>query len=413
MKVNFPGMSYQKEIKSLKEKIKEYEQVIFAVQNKQAFAVRLEGFSENKIIPLINTNQNYQLLLESMNEGAATLSTLGVIYYCNKRFSEMLEISNDEIIGSSIYTYIKSEDALNFNKILKLGKEIKKSEVFMLKTKKNQFISLNLSLTSYELKGVDVISLVATDLTLENVRLKESEILAKKLELAIKSKDEFISIASHELKTPLTSLLLQAQIQSRLILRNDPKAFDEIRIKLSAQQVEQLVLKLNRLIDDMLDISRINSGKLSFKKEKMDLEKLTLNIIERMKPQFLSAKYLEVKVSTSEAIGIWDSQRIEQVIVNLLSNSIKYGAGKQVSVSLSVKNKMARFSVSDLGGGITKEDQSKIFGRFQRIGDVTKVEGLGLGLYIAQQIIEAHNGKIWVESEPGKGSTFIFEIPTE
>lgn len=226
---------------------------------------------------------------------------------------------------------------------------------------------------------------------------------------ALKVRDEFLSIASHELKTPLTTILIQSQFQKRLMEKNDPKAWNMERINHFADQSVTLAMRLNRIVDDMLDISRIRSGRLSLSKSEFDLLGMTEIILEQMKPQFLQAGYQVPTLQGEVAHGYWDPMRLEQVLNNLLINSIRYGNKRPVEVKIEKLVDRVRLSVKDQGIGISQEAQVRIFDRFERAAN--EISGLGLGLFISQQIIEAHNGKIWVESNPGEGSVFIFEIP--
>lgn len=233
------------------------------------------------------------------------------------------------------------------------------------------------------------------------------------LRLAIQSRDEFLSIASHELKTPLTSLKLQTQLRQRVLAKGDSSAFSAERLstlfKGDARQIE----RLSRLIDDMLDISRISTGKLNLQPEPVDLCDIVKETLDRYRAQFDEVKVtLDVDICEG-VIGSWDRYRIEQVVANLLMNALKYGEGKPVHVSVSRSGQMARITVKDQGIGIAKENHSRIFNRFERAISANEISGLGLGLYIVRQIVEMHQGQIWVESELGKGSVFIVELPVE
>jgi PAS domain S-box-containing protein len=216
-------------------------------------------------------------------------------------------------------------------------------------------------------------------------------------------KDEFMSIASHELKTPVTSIKLYNQLLDRHTIDDSSKLF----IQKSAQQLS----KLERLIGDLLDVSKINTGHLQYRFEPVNLEHIIYETIDSLRQEG-SKHELELH-SIGSAIIQGDKIRIEQVIYNLASNAIKYSpGGKKVQIALTIQNNNAVVSVKDEGIGISSEEAEKIFDRFYRVNDATKIfSGLGLGLFIATQIVEAHNGKLWVKSELGKGSTFYFSIP--
>jgi signal transduction histidine kinase len=244
----------------------------------------------------------------------------------------------------------------------------------------------------------------------EQRKLSES---THSLEIALKERDAFLSIASHELKTPLTTLTLQAQVRRRQLNKGDNEAFSLEKLKtLFESDVKQLA-KLNRLIDDMLDISRIRMGQLSLKKERIDLSALSLEIIEKFRQQLKEISEVITFESSGTVCIDADPSRLEQVISNLVTNAMKYGQGKplKIKVTNDEKNKKAYFSISDNGIGINIEDQKRIFTRFERAISPDEVSGLGLGLAIAKDIVVAHGGEIHLESELGIGSIFTVELP--
>jgi PAS domain S-box-containing protein len=237
----------------------------------------------------------------------------------------------------------------------------------------------------------------------------------KKSEDAMKEalfyRDEFLSIASHELKTPLTSLKLQSQVYKRGVLRNDSTIMNQEKLSSIMGNVDVQVNRLVRLVDDMLDIFRIRTGNLSIIKEMINLNQLISDVIERARPQY-NIPHLITFRADSEFEILGDLVRIDQVVTNLLSNAMRYGKGAPIEVSLSqTHDRNVLIRVKDNGIGISPIDQFRIFNRFQRAVPAREVSGLGLGLYIAQEIVKSHGGKISVESEMGKGSVFLVHLP--
>ena len=234
----------------------------------------------------------------------------------------------------------------------------------------------------------------------------------KKLSQAVRSRDEFLSIASHELKTPLTSLKLQLQLRSLNLRRKKLEPFTEDNLaKLFAADLHQID-RITRLIDEMLDISRIESGKLTIHKENFSLNAM----IDDVNKSF--SETLKISGSTLETdedpnlVGHWDRFRLEQVYTNLLSNAIRYGKGKPIHVRLRAEQgNSVMLSVRDQGIGIALEDQQRIFNRFERAVSSMEISGLGLGLYIAREIVVAHGGTLLLESIPGQGSIFSVKLP--
>jgi signal transduction histidine kinase len=231
--------------------------------------------------------------------------------------------------------------------------------------------------------------------------------IQKETEELIYKRDEFFSIASHELKTPVTSLKAYTQ----LLLMDAKVTNDEQNIKMLSKMDFQIV-KLTSLINDLLDTSRLQSGTLSYHKEPFQLKKLIPDAIEKIKSTAPDFEF--VFKSDTDAYVNADRERIGQVITNFLSNAIKYGgSSKKINIELNKKDNKIVCSVEDFGKGIVPEEQDKVFGRFYRISgkNMNTFPGLGLGLFISKEIIEHHGGKIGVTSERDKGSVFYFELP--
>lgn len=228
---------------------------------------------------------------------------------------------------------------------------------------------------------------------------------------ALQTRDEFLSIASHELKTPLTSILLSIQsVMNKIstIKIDDPEIKEIINVLEVGKKQSQ---RMSRLINDLLNVSVASTGRLTIEREKINISALIEDVIYNLK---MSSKNHKIKIifdRKNDVIGRWDKIRIEQVMHNLLSNAIKYGKGKPIHVTLSKDKNHAVIKVKDSGLGISKKDQELIFERFRRSTNVKNVAGLGVGLYISNQIILAHKGSLSVVSDYGKGSEFTVRLP--
>ncbi|MCW4451326.1 hybrid sensor histidine kinase/response regulator [Kaistella sp. BT6-1-3] len=223
---------------------------------------------------------------------------------------------------------------------------------------------------------------------------------------AERKKDEFISIASHELKTPMTSIKGYIQLLERSLDKED---LETTRIRL--HKVQNQVEKLNLLVADLLDISKIESGKLKFNKKYFNFDKILDHIVEIMQQANPKVKFIKKGGIDTEIFG--DEMRIEQVIINFMTNAIKYAPDSdEVHLTAERRGDEIYFSVRDFGIGMAKEHQPQIFDKFYRVEETSeRYQGLGIGLYICQEIIERHEGKIGVNSEPDEGSEFYFTIP--
>lgn len=227
---------------------------------------------------------------------------------------------------------------------------------------------------------------------------------------AVRARDEFLSIASHELKTPLTTLQLQIQGLLRKTQGGAPDPPLEViapRLLTAERQVD----RLTDLINNLLDISRITAGRLDLELEPVDLTAVVRESVGRAREEFVRAA-CPVRVEADGAcMGQWDRMRVEQVVTNLLSNAVKYGAGQPIEISISGDEASARLIIRDHGIGIPPEHQARIFERFERAVSDRHYGGLGLGLWIVHRIVDALGGRILVESESGKGSLFTVTLP--
>ncbi|MEA9355309.1 ATP-binding protein [Bacteriovorax sp. PP10] len=240
----------------------------------------------------------------------------------------------------------------------------------------------------------------------------ENALLYSAAQSAIRARDEFVSIASHELKTPITSLKMQLQMMLRGINIEKNQAPPPEKLLKALTSSTKQIDRLTVLIEDLLDVTRIETGKLTYKFEKVDLSLMVKEIMDRYAEEAKYAK-TEFKQNLQEnVISFCDRYRIEQVFINLLSNAIKYGSNNPVEVTVTSTPGKAIIIVKDQGLGIAKEMQGKIFERFERAISSTNISGLGLGLYITKQIIDAHQGTIEVESDLNIGSTFKVCLPT-
>lgn len=227
---------------------------------------------------------------------------------------------------------------------------------------------------------------------------------------AIRTRDEFLSIASHELKTPITPLKLQLQLLLRQ-LKSGKGKLNEEKIITTMEKSDKQLSRLSWLIDDLLDVSRISSGRMKLNFELVNLQELLREVLNQYSDQLENyLDYIELEVQEDIACEV-DRFRIEQVVVNLLTNAAKYAPGKPIKVILDKDKLYARIRVIDRGPGIAKEDEERIFTRFERVEDDENIGGLGLGLYICKQIVVGHKGKIFVDPQVTGGACFVVELP--
>ncbi|EJM57677.1 putative protein with fused histidine kinase and response regulator receiver domain [Pseudomonas sp. GM49] len=254
-------------------------------------------------------------------------------------------------------------------------------------------------------------------LALEHSR-REQETLLKQLqntqlelEQAVRMRDDFMSIVAHEVRTPLNGLILETQLRKMHLARDNAAAFTLDKMHAMVDRDERQIKSLIRLIEDMLDVSRIRTGKLSIRPTCFDLSALVRELLQNFSRQIDAAETSVTLDAEQPVIGNWDEFRIEQVISNLLTNALRYGAKGPISVKVYSEEGRALVDVQDQGIGISEENQERIFQQFERVSAKHAVAGLGLGLFISEQIVTAHGGTITVQSRIGEGALFRVCLP--
>ena len=261
-------------------------------------------------------------------------------------------------------------------------------------------------------RGQERLGAVVTFVDITERRRAEEERtrLLREAQDAVRARDEFLAIASHELRTPLTPLRLSLQHSLRMLRGGHPST-EEVVARLTV--AERQVVRLTRLVESMLDQSRLTRDSLQLEPGPCDLAELVRDVLERSRDVLARAGCaLDARVEGPLPV-LGDRLRLEQVLENLLSNAMKYGAGAPIHLRCHAEGGRARLSVEDEGIGISSEDQKRIFERFERAVPVSHYGGFGLGLYFLKEIVEAHRGDVSVASEPGQGARFTVTLPLE
>lgn len=315
----------------------------------------------------------------------------------NDTVCKVLGYTREELLTMNPFDLLNNESKILFKERIKkqlTGECIPESEVYLGKNKKGNelYLILHVSFSYKEGKPQGAI-IIAHDIT-ERIKLE-------------RRKSDFISMASHELKTPITTIKVFAQILEKRLIKSG-----ESENVYFLQNIDEQIDKINNLIGDLLDVNKIEAGKMAFNMRKFDIDNLIKKVIIDF--QYTSETHQIERVGEVNKKIIGDEDRIAQVLINLLSNAIKYSSNaNKIIVSVSSNSNQVKVSVQDFGFGIPKFYHKKIFERFFRLsGKHSKnISGFGMGLYISNEIIKRHGGKIWVESEKGKGSTFLFTLP--
>lgn len=348
-------------------------------------------------------------IIESSEDAIISKTLQGNITSWNKSAEKLFGYTEAEAIGRHISLIIPTdrlaEEEVIINKI-KSGERIDHFETIRVTRSGSEiFISLTVSPIKNNKGQIVGASKIARDVTRQKLAEEKLQKYAEEIKVLNAKKDEFIGLASHELKTPITSINGYLQIIDRNLSSDDRnKAF----IAKALLQVN----KLNSLISDLLDVSKIQTGKLPFTYSNFDLCEVLTEVAEMLQHIYTSHK-IELHFDRCPILLKADQQRIEQVVINLVTNAIKYSpGGERVIIVATVTDNKAIVCVQDFGIGIASEQQKRIFSRFYRVENMSiPISGLGIGLYISHEIISRHKGQIRVESDLNKGSIFYFELP--
>ncbi|TYQ05365.1 UNVERIFIED_ORG: signal transduction histidine kinase [Zoogloea ramigera] len=245
----------------------------------------------------------------------------------------------------------------------------------------------------------------------QEAMLAELNVAQAQLQRALAMRDEFMSMVSHEMRTPLNTLYLETQLRKMQLERGNMAAFGAEQLQRMVARDDRQIQSIIRLIDDMLDVSRIRSGKLSLRPGWVEMSGLLRRVVHDLTPQASTAGCSIGLDAGTPVSGWWDEFRIEQIVVNLLTNAMRYGAQRPVAVVLTVQEEQVLVEVRDQGPGIAPELQQKIFEPYERGVGNEVPSGLGLGLYISRELAEVHQGSLTVRSVPGEGAVFTLALP--
>jgi len=347
-------------------------------------------------------------IIDSSDDCILSKTLEGYITSWNKAAEKMFGYTEAEALGKHISLIIPpgrlNEEQYIIGEVRKGNKVDHFQTIRLAKDGREIDISLSVSPVVNAAGRVIGASKIARDISDQLAAQAENARLYQEIKSLNQKKDEFIGLASHELKTPLTSINGYLQILSRTIEDKQSQVFlNKTRLQ---------VKKLSALVNDLLDVSKIEAGKLQMAIEPFDIRQLIDDTIEMIG---LSNQAYEIHLNTSfdHLVVTGDPHRIEQVLINLLTNAIRYSPGAdRVVVSLNADEHQAQVLVQDFGMGIAPEQLQHIFSRFYRVDNMPpSISGLGIGLFLSNEIISRHRGRIWVESEPGQGSTFSFRLP--
>ena len=351
-----------------------------------------------------NEERRIVALLDSVADGILIMNPNHTIEHCNPALTRMLGVPSEQIRGHSheeIIRWVEQKDGISLEEAEAGGWPLTPHATLYMEgdLKRNDRLPIPVGVTYAPLLSPEgsLLNIIASvrDIT----RFREAEEL----------KSTFISVISHELKTPVA--LIKGYVST---LRREDASWDSQIVQDSLEVIEEEADRLTELIEDLLDASRLQAGALAINQSDVALETLTERIAERFRTQ--SDKHtIELNFPPNYPVIIGDEERLTQVLTNLISNAIKYSPeGGEILIRGQVLPAQVVICVSDQGPGIAPDDIPHIFDRFYRASDASRTtKGAGLGLYLARAVIEAHGGRIWVDPGPGRGARLCFSLPRE
>ncbi|HET6557470.1 MAG TPA: ATP-binding protein [Prolixibacteraceae bacterium] len=433
----------QEENQELRNRLAEAEETLHAIRNGEVDAIVVSGAEGEKVFSLVSAETPYRIFVQEMNEGAVTLSAKGIIMYCNPRFSEILGVPSEKIVGSSFSRFVIDTDLPVFNNLFAEGLKHKTDGEIRCLSAENQIIYMNLLFSPLPHDLHDDVCIMAADIT--KLKQKENELFLTNATLekrifertktlsdtleALKNKNEelrlskekaeeserlksaFLANMSHEIRTPMNGILGFASLLEDSDLSGETQQ-EYIKI------IERSGNRMLNIINDIIDISKIESGLM-----KVDIKESNINeqmeyIYTFFKPE-VEAKGMSLSFRNAlparDAIIHTDREKVYAILTNLVKNAIKYSDHGSIEFGYELKGNgenHLQFYVKDTGVGVPKDRQEAIFERFIQVENVDSRDhqGAGLGLAITKAYVEMLGGKIWMESEEGSGSTFYFTL---
>ena len=353
--------------------------------------------------------RRFEAIVESSDDAIISKTLDGRIMTWNPAAERMFGFTAEEMLGKPISVLMPEERHDDMESILgriRRGERVDHYETIRV-AKDGRKVAVSLSVSPVKDASGRIVGAakIARDISGRKCEEAERERLLREAQQGVQLRDVFLSVAGHELRTPLNALGLQ--------LYNLEQTLESPAQRAAVAKAQAQVDRLTALVARLLDVARLAAGGFTLEPAPMDLSKTVAEAAARMRDQAASAGSRIVVSAPEPVVGSWDATAVDQVVTNLLSNALKFGAGKPVAVTVRRNGVMARVDVRDQGPGVPEQDRERIFGRFERGVSEQSYGGLGLGLWIAKQIVAAHGGSIGVDSSPGAGATFSFELPIE
>lgn len=365
-------------------------------------------YRKKTINELAESKARFEKLFDAVFEGIA-LHEDGKIIAVNESFLQMFQTSRAQLIGTQIINLVADKSLSDV--LVKMTSNQEVPYEAHARRLDGETFPVEISMKRHVFEGREVRMVAVRDMT-ERYQIESERQKALEAQKAVEQRDQFISIASHELRTPLTPLKLANDILLRIAKTDGCSSLDSKSVVRMLETTDSQLTRLTKLIDDMLDVSRMNTGQIPLKLEEFELGKAINEIVQIYSSELSRLRaHINVRQVKPEITVSWDRVRIEQVFTNLIKNALLYGEGRDIDISVRKVRGNVFVSVRDHGIGIEQNKLNKIFERYERAVSEKHYGGLGLGLYISQRIVTAHSGRIRAKSYLGKGSCFTVMMP--
>jgi PAS domain S-box-containing protein len=389
------------EVSELRDRLHDVEETLRAIRSGEVDALVVHGPEGDRVFTLQGADRTYRVLIEGMQQGAVSLSVDGTVLYCNQCFADMLRWPHQRVVGASVSSFLTAPDRLAFAKMLEEGKRGSSQGELQFEIATGQLLPVYVVLAPLPLHDAAALCMVVTDLT-EPKKHRD-------LQEADRRKDEFLAMLAHELRNPL------APIQNAVAILQHYGPLDE-NVKYATEIIGRQIHHLARLVDDLLDVSRITLGKVTLERQPVELATIIAAAVETSRPAIDARKHQLTLSLPPKGVRVEaDPTRLAQVIGNLLANASKYTEeGGQIFLATKRSGDSIEIRVRDTGVGISEELLPRVFDLFiQGDRSLARSEGgLGIGLTLVRRLVELHDGAVTAHSAgPGTGSEFIIRLP--
>ena len=382
------------ELVALRARLAEAEDTLNAIRHGEVDALLIVDGSGERVYTLRGADAPYRALVEQMHEGAVTLTVEGAVVYANRSFARLVDVPLEQVIGASINRFVVAEDHVVLDPLVRSGAGTLRT---CLLAADQTMLDVHISVSHVTVDEVEHRTLIVTDMSTLTKVQRESQ-----------SKDEFLAMLAHELRNPLAPIRTGLQV---LRLQPGEEAAERTR-----EMMERQVAHMVRIIDDLLDVSRVSRGKIELKKELIDLKAIIALAVETSLPLIEAGRHdLAVRIAPEPLPVMADATRLAQVFSNLLNNAAKYTPdGGRLSLVARRDGAQVQIAVTDNGVGIPNEMLPEVFEMFSQVGrNLDRAQGgLGIGLTLVRRLTEMHGGEVSAHSNGmGTGSTFVVHIP--